>query len=241
MSSHAPPPPVILESSGNLDLTCLTQIPRYTGPHMHIHKVTVRNFRLLADAELALETPTTLIVGRNNSGKTSLSEAIRRFLVDQNPRFQIEDFSNTSYDRFCDALARPRMPGEPDDEIRTLIPSIELRLLFRYDPNQPDLGALSDFIIDLDPDCNEALVVARYELRDGAIEKLFAGQPAGALTDEDRIAFFQELRERVPDALLGQHMGRRPQRRHQPKTDDRNRAPLASESGFRECPARTRR
>ena len=40
---------------------------------MHIHKVTVRNFRLLADAELALETPTTLIVGRNNSGKTSLS------------------------------------------------------------------------------------------------------------------------------------------------------------------------
>ena len=164
---------------------------------MHIHKVTVRNFRLLADAELALETPTTLIVGRNNSGKTTLSEAIRRFLVDQNPKFQIEDFSNTSYDGFCAALTA-KNAGRPDDEVRTLIPSIELRLLFRYDPDQPDLGALSDFIVDLDPDCNEALVVARYELRDGAIETLFAGQPAGALTDDDRIAFFQELRERVP-------------------------------------------
>ena len=93
---------------------------------MHLHKVTVRNFRLLADADLVLETPTTLIVGRNNSGKTSLSEAIRRFLADQNPRFQIEDFSNTSYDRFCDALAA-KSTGRPDDEVRTLIPSIELR------------------------------------------------------------------------------------------------------------------
>ena len=69
---------------------------------MHIQKVTVRNFRLLADVELVLENQTTLIVGRNNSGKTSLSEAIRRFLVGQNPKFQIEDFSNASYDGFCE-------------------------------------------------------------------------------------------------------------------------------------------
>ena len=45
-------------------------------------------------------------------------------------------------------------------------------------------------MIDLNPDCNEALVVARYELRDGAFEMLFADQPAGELTDERRLAFF---------------------------------------------------
>ena len=164
---------------------------------MHIHKVTVKNFLLLADVELVLEEQTTLIVGRNNSGKTSLSEVIRRFLVDQNPKFQIEDFSNASYDGFCEAL-EAKNAGQQDDEVRALIPSIELRLLFRYDPEQPELGPLSDFVIDLDPDCNEALVVARYELRDGAIESLFADQPAGELTAEDRLAFFQLLRERVP-------------------------------------------
>ncbi len=168
---------------------------------MHIHKVTVRNFRLLADAELVLEDQTTLIVGRNNSGKTSLSEVIRRFLVDQNPRFRIEDFSNASYEGFCDALAA-RNAGQQDDEVRALIPSIELRLLFRYDPVQPNLGPLSDFVIDLDPDCNDALVVARYELGDGAIEPLFADQPAGDLSEEDRVAFFQELRERVPSLFV---------------------------------------
>jgi len=164
---------------------------------MHIHKVTVRNFRLLVNVELVLEAPTTLIVGRNNSGKTSLSEAIRRFLEDQTPTFQIEDFSNASYDRFCEAL-EARCAGKPDDEVRALIPSIELRLLFHYDPDQPEFGPLSEIIIDLDPECAEALVVARYELRDGAIEALFADQPANELTHDDRLAFFQDLRERVP-------------------------------------------
>jgi putative ATP-dependent endonuclease of the OLD family len=164
---------------------------------MQIHRVTTRHFRLLADAELALEEQTTVIVGRNNSGKTSLSEVIRRFLVDQNPKFQIEDFSNASYDGFCHALTA-KNAGQDEDQIRALIPSIELRLLFRYDTNEPNLGPLNDFVIDLDPDCNEALAVARYELRDGAIDLLFAGQPAGDLTEQDRRAFFQLLRERVP-------------------------------------------
>ena len=167
---------------------------------MRIHKVAVKNFRLLADVELVLEDETTLVVGRNNSGKTSLSEVIRRFLVDQNPKFQIEDFSSASYDGFFDALMAKNM-GREDDEVRALIPSIELRLLFKYDPDQP-LGPLSEFIIDLDPGCNETLVVARYELRDGKIDSLFADQPVGELTKEDRLAFFQLLRERVP-ALFG--------------------------------------
>jgi hypothetical protein len=85
-----------------------------------------------------------------------------------------------------------------DDEVRALIPSIELRLLFRYEPDQPELGPLSDFVIDLDPDCNEALVVARYELRDSAIGSLFADQPTGDLTHEAQLAFFQALRDRIP-------------------------------------------
>lgn len=164
---------------------------------MHIHKVTIKNFRLLADVELVLEEQTTLIVGRNNSGKTSLSEVIRRFLVDQSPIFQIEDFSNASYDRFWEAL-KAKNQGARDNDVRALIPSIELRLLFQYDADQPELGPLSDFVIDLNPDCNEALIIASYELRDGAIQSLFADHPPGELTEEDRLAFFQRLRERVP-------------------------------------------
>ncbi len=165
---------------------------------MHIHKINVRNFRLLTNVELLLEDQTTLVVGRNNSGKTSLAEVVRRFTDDQNPKFQIEDFSNASYDGFCNALIA-KNEGKEDDKVRALIPSIELRLAFRYDPKLADFGPLSDFIIDLDPNCHEAIAVAQYELGDGAIDLLFANQPTCALTDEGRRALFQALRERIPD------------------------------------------
>ena len=165
---------------------------------MYLHKVTIKNFRLLADAELVLEKEGgTLIVGRNNSGKTSLSEAIRRFLVERTPRFQIEDFSFVSYDGFWKAF-QAKHEGKQDDEVRKLIPSIELRLLFRYEPEQPELGPLGDFIVDLDPDCDEALVVARYEMGDGKIDALLVGHPAAAQAEQGRLDFFQALRERVP-------------------------------------------
>ena len=122
-------------------------------------------------------------------------------MVDQNPKFQIEDFSNAAYEAFCEAL-EAKNKGRQDNEVRSLIPIIELRLLFRYGLEQPDLGPLSDFVIDLDSACNEALVVARYELGDGAIEKLFADQPNQELTLEARRAFFQVLRERIPTLFV---------------------------------------
>jgi energy-coupling factor transporter ATP-binding protein EcfA2 len=172
-------------------------IASYEGEFVHIHKVKVTNFRLLANVELILEDQTTVVVGRNNSGKTSLSEVIRRFLNDSNPTFQIEDFSSAAYDGFCAALEAYH-EGSEDDEIRSLIPQIELRLYFRYDPAQQHLGPLCDFVIDLDPNCNEALAVIRYELQEGGIDAFFAGQPTGELTPKTRLSFFGLLRERIP-------------------------------------------
>lgn len=164
---------------------------------MHIDKIQIKNFRLLADVELQLEDQTTVIVGRNNSGKTSLSEVIRRFLNDNGPTFQLEDFSNASYDSFCAAL-KAKNDGKNEDEIRKLIPFIELRIYFRYDVTQPHLGSLSAFVIDLDPACNQALVVTRYELKDGAIDDLFDAQPSGNLTPDSRADFFRNIRDRIP-------------------------------------------
>ncbi len=50
---------------------------------MHIERIAVRNFRLLHDVELGLDAATTVVVGRNNSGKTSLADVIRKFLGDR--------------------------------------------------------------------------------------------------------------------------------------------------------------
>ena len=165
---------------------------------MYIQKVTIKNFRLLTDVELLFEKQTTVIVGRNNSGKTSLSELMRRFLSDSSPKFQLEDFSSSAYDCFCNALAA-KNNGSEDDEVRTLIPNIELKIFLRYDLEGPSFGALSQFIVDLDPNCNDALIIIRYELRDGAMERLFDNQSCDELSTDARLEFLRVLRERVPN------------------------------------------
>ncbi|MDY0275490.1 MAG: ATP-dependent endonuclease [Desulfomicrobium sp.] len=164
---------------------------------MYIHKVKIKNFRLLMDVELALEEDTTLIVGRNNSGKTSLSEIMRRLLTDTSTAFQLEDFSNASYDCLCNALNAYQSEGEEAD-VRDLLPAIELRLQVRYDLAQAEFGTLAPFIVDLDPNCNEALVVIRYELKDGALKDFFKGVPSYQAVTENPQAFFKFIRERLP-------------------------------------------
>ncbi|MEO6281671.1 ATP-dependent endonuclease [Roseateles sp.] len=164
---------------------------------MHIHHVEIKNFRLLANVDLALEEQTTVIVGRNNSGKTSLNEVMRRLMADGTAVFQLEDFSSACYDGFCAAL-EARNNGAEDDAIRALVPAIELRLKFCYDPAQPKLGPLSPFVVDLDPACAQALVAVRYELKDGQVGRFFEGHPTTPLTDETRTVFFRALRERIP-------------------------------------------
>lgn len=162
-----------------------------------LHHVKIKNFRMLSDVDLHLEVNTTVVVGRNNSGKTSLSEVIRRFTSDKYSTFQIQDFSIECYDAFCAAL-KAKNEGKEENEVRALIPYIELRMFFQYDPAHPQFGPLGEFVIDLDMGCDEALVVMRFELADAEIERLFEDQPNEELTDETRAAFFRDLGERIP-------------------------------------------
>ena len=58
---------------------------------MQLKKIEIRNFRLLHKVELLLEKQTTVIVGRNNSGKTSLTEVVCASSA-RNAVFALEDF-----------------------------------------------------------------------------------------------------------------------------------------------------
>lgn len=162
---------------------------------MKLSRVHVRNFRLLRDVELCLEDITTLVVGRNNSGKTSLSEVIRRFTTRDNPTFQLQDFSSECHEEFCAAF-NAYIGAQAPDVIRGLLPAIELRLTFKYNPLAIP-PQLESFIVDLDENCDEAVVSLRYEPIDGGIPGLFDGFAADAITT-NRKKFFREFLERVP-------------------------------------------
>ena len=165
---------------------------------MRVSSVCIKNFRLLANVTLGLEALTTVIVGRNNSGKTSTYEVLRRFLEYDRPFFQLEDFSSACYDCFCEAYHKHRN-DEEEAEVRKVLPAIEVRLRLEYDPVKP-LNLLSGFVIDMDEASTTALAVVRYELRGGGLPSLFADMPPAPVAAETRSAFFRLLRERIPTA-----------------------------------------
>src|ERR1035437_7435321 len=114
---------------------------------MFIKNIEIRNFRLLREVSLSLQKESTVIVGRNNSGKTSLTEIFRRFFSSKSPAFALEDFSLASMERFVEAL-HAKVEGKSESVIRELIPSIDLYLTIDYIDNKGDYGALSEFVID---------------------------------------------------------------------------------------------
>jgi putative ATP-dependent endonuclease of the OLD family len=170
---------------------------------MHVFQISIKNFRLLKDVSLALEDRTTVIVGRNNCGKTSLTELFRRILSDSSPRFELEDFSLPVHEEFWVAF-HLHAAGAPESQVRGAIPAIEMDLLLEYDKNSVDLGVLSEFIIDLEPDCSKALIELRYQLKDGEIDDFFAGLSVDDSVSEEnqKRVFCRAMRDRIPTHFI---------------------------------------
>jgi putative ATP-dependent endonuclease of OLD family len=164
-----------------------------------VEKIVVKNFRLLEDVEISFEEKTTVIVGRNNSGKTSLTELFRRLLSGKTPLFHLEDFSLGAHEQFWTAYLLKR-DGAEESDVRKALPAIETCLTLSYETTSPDLGPLADFIVDLNPECTEALIAIRFELEDGKIDALYEGMPPEQETpdSEQRIALFRAVKERLP-------------------------------------------
>lgn len=170
---------------------------------MRINRAIVENFRLLRDVKIGFEERTTLIVGRNNSGKTSIAELFRRLLSDRAISFRLEDFSLGCHECFWTALVAYR--AQPDAaETLDQLPVIRLVLDIGYDVDAADLGPLSECIIDLNPDCAEARLEFRFAPKAGALPTLFAdfAEPLED-ADADRARFYRELGVRITSAYTG--------------------------------------
>jgi len=157
---------------------------------MKITQISVKNFRLLEDIKLCLEDGATVIVGRNNSGKTSLTELFRRLLDDKALRFKLEDFSLGVHEQFWGAYKLYVM-GKEEADVRQALPIISTTLTVEYRIDE-DLGPLADFVIDLNEECTSAQINIRYALAPGNIAQLFAD------LDENKDMFFEVLKERIP-------------------------------------------
>lgn len=165
-----------------------------------LSNVRVEGFRLLDSVDIAIEQGATVIVGRNNSGKTSLTELFDKFFGEYIGAFRLEDFSAAVRGQFVTAkAARDRADSQPEAVLAAL-PRIALTLTFSYDGAEADLGPLSPFIIDLDPACTSAVALIEYSC---SLKKLaplldLPGYEVGAPNSNE--VLFRHLRETIPRA-----------------------------------------
>jgi predicted ATP-dependent endonuclease of OLD family len=136
---------------------------------MKLEKISIRNFRLLrrANIDLAATDPTTVFVGPNNSGKTSVMEALRLFTGQSGNvrrKFSIHDFSYARRKDFTFIERRLDEAGSDDERLEILgrlSPRMRMDLQFSYGDDQGDWVVASELLMDLDPNKNR--VVARID------------------------------------------------------------------------------
>ncbi|AKG04100.1 hypothetical protein AAV35_004405 [Salimicrobium jeotgali] len=71
---------------------------------MILEKIKIENFRMLKDFELDFKEDLSLIVGKNNSGKTSLLTIMDKFLNSKHFQFRWDDFHSDYQKSFYNIL-----------------------------------------------------------------------------------------------------------------------------------------
>jgi len=132
---------------------------------MKITKIEVQNYRLLKDFSIDLEDELSLIVGKNNCGKTSLLSVMDKFLNSSSPHpFSFNDFNLI----FSDELKKIIEADISEDYEAK---GITLKLFIDYN-KEDNLANISKFMMDLDPENNKIVLLFEYILTIDNLEKL---------------------------------------------------------------------
>ena len=136
---------------------------------MYIKEISIRNFRILSNATMNPGKNLCLLIGRNNTGKTSFMVLFEKFLKQQS--FEFNDFSISVRDQLLGF-------NKDTDEVQL---AIQLILTIQYEDTD-DLCNLSEFIMDLEPSKKDVHLLFECLIRK---DKLLEGiQNAGTVSKE---------------------------------------------------------
>lgn len=137
---------------------------------MKLSEVRIHNFRLLKDITIALNKTNspTVLVGPNNSGKTSVADAFYIFVTKSQRSISIHDFNVDSIKEFEKTEKSILEKEDPDlDGSIYEFPLIYIELYFDYENSSTDIAVASDLLMDLDPKSNQVALRISYEVGDG--------------------------------------------------------------------------
>ena len=166
---------------------------------MKIKSLNINNFRLLEDIpNFELNLNHTIIVWRNNSWKTSLTELFKKFCGESN-KFQFDDFSLNSHTNFIESVKRYKEYKIIDDwnteekenkekDFKESIPKIELNIKFILENWDDKIG----FTDDLDDNYKEYNLLLELSLNQSI--NFFENIPIYILVDNKK--FIKYLKEK---------------------------------------------
>jgi putative ATP-dependent endonuclease of the OLD family len=136
---------------------------------MRVTKIRVQNFRLLRDISIDLEEELSVIIGKNNCGKTSLLLILEKFIGSGYSKnsFSFDDFNIN----FKEEL-KSRIEGPESQPGAFPFMGISLKLFIEYN-EQDDLSNIGNKVImDLDPENRVVVLVFDYYLLEERLEAL---------------------------------------------------------------------
>lgn len=129
---------------------------------MYLKKIEVKNFRLWKDTNIDLEQDSTVIVGKNNTGKTSFMVLMN--LLISNSKIKFDDYPLDERGELYSKIEAYEKQEINFEELRASfkLPIIRMYIDYSLENNEDSLGALSPFIIDTDDSITTALIEANY-------------------------------------------------------------------------------
>ncbi|WP_069658021.1 ATP-dependent nuclease [Arcticibacter eurypsychrophilus] len=121
---------------------------------MKITQLTITNFRLLKDFSMDLEEELSLVIGKNNTGKTSILAVLDKFLNEKS-KFSYDDL-NIDFKNELEGLIK----SEVIPEVFTP-KGIKLKVFIEYN-EKDDLSNVSRVLMDLDPENNKIVLGFEY-------------------------------------------------------------------------------
>lgn len=132
---------------------------------MKIKKIRIQNFRLLKNLELDVEDDLSLIVGKNNVGKTSVLSIMDKFFDKSDKKRISYDDLNIDFQKELTTVINSQTP----DDYSSI--GVKLFLFIKCEVGD-DLSNISTFFMDLDPDNNYVILGFEYLLKRERLELL---------------------------------------------------------------------
>lgn len=167
---------------------------------MFLSKIHIENYRLLKNVDVAIDKSLTLVVGKNNTGKTSVMQLLSSIL--EKKQLSFDDYPLSLREKLYELFKNYWNKKITPDDFLNSIPLTKLVLEIDYseESEEDSLGGLSPFIIDLDINITKANIKVIYEVNHGFLsvadecneryKKLVSGSSV-----EDHTAISKVIRE----------------------------------------------